>query len=201
MAGPVVAAAVVIPKGGVVSNVADSKTLSEREREEIFQDFLRKRIFIGIGYALPAVIDKVNILNATYYAMVQALMNLPIKPNLVLIDGPYALQHYISIPHKGIVQGDAKSLSVASASIIAKVFRDRLMRRYDFLYPEYGFARHKGYATKEHMVALRRFGPCPIHRLTFRGVKECIEEKREQKQKPLQQTFFKTGAIQSSNVM
>ena len=138
LAGPVVAGAVILPKGKRILYVNDSKKLSEKKRDELFDVIKEEALSYGIGIVSPERIDEINILQATYEAMREA-----------------------------IIKGDAKSLSIASASILAKVTRDRLMTEYDSLYPEYGFARHKGYGTKVHIEAIKEYGPCPIHRRTF----------------------------------
>ena len=143
----------------------DSKKLSEKKREMLYDVILNEAVSVGVGIVSPERIDEINILNATYEAMREAINNLTVKPDILLNDA-------VTIPGVDIEQvpsrkGDAKSLSIASASIIAKVTRDRLMYHYDELYPEYGFAKHKGYGTKLHTDVLKEIGPCPIHRKTF----------------------------------
>ena len=168
LAGPVVAAAVVLPHDVELPGVNDSKLLTPARRElrclEIFSCAL------GVGVACVDVdeIARINILQASLKAMVLAVEDLPQSPHYILIDGPYRID--ADIPQEGIPRGDKRSLSIAAASIVAKVHRDRLMREYHNMYPQYGFNRHKGYGTAEHLAALRLHGPCPIHRLTFRGV-------------------------------
>ena len=168
LAGPVVAAAVILPRHVELPGVRDSKLLTASQREDCCQEILCCASAVGIGCVEPAEIDRVNILQATFKAMVQAIENLPNPPDFLLIDGPYQLP--LPIPQKGIPKGDQRSLSIAAASIVAKVHRDRLMCEYHALYPAYGFAQNKGYGTARHLEALRRHGPCPLHRLSFRGV-------------------------------
>lgn len=165
LAGPVAAGAVILPKGCRILYLNDSKKLSEKRREELFLEIQDKALAWGVGIVGPETIDKINILQATFQAMREAVNGLSIKPDILFNDA-------VTIPEIGIrqiaiVKGDAKSISIAAASIMAKVTRDRMMREYDKLYPEYGFARHKGYGTAAHIAALREHGPCPIHRQTF----------------------------------
>ena len=157
-AGPVVAGAVVLPKNSRIK-------LSEKKREELYDVIMNEAISVGVGIVGPERIDEINILNATYEAMQQAIGNLTVTPDILLNDAVDIPG--IDIKQVPIIKGDAKSLSIASASIIAKVTRDRMMYNYDELYPEYGFAKHKGYGTKQHRDALAEYGPCPIHRRTF----------------------------------
>ena len=168
LAGPVVAAAVVLPQNVQLQGIKDSKDLTATQREVSCQDILSCASAVGIGCVEPADIDRINILQATFQAMIQAIENLQHPPDFLLIDGPYTLP--LTIPQKGIPRGDQRSLSIAAASIVAKVYRDRLMCEYHTLYPAYGFAQNKGYGTAKHLEALRRHGPCPLHRLSFRGV-------------------------------
>jgi ribonuclease HII len=168
LAGPVVAAAVILPQKVELSGVRDSKDLTPVQRDVCCQDILSCAHAVGIGCVEPAEIDRINILRATFQAMIQAIENLQYPPDFLLIDGPYTLP--LSIPQKGIPRGDSRSLSIAAASIVAKVHRDRLMCEYHMLYPAYGFDQNKGYGTAKHQEALRRHGPCPLHRLSFRGV-------------------------------
>ena len=165
LAGPVVAGAVILPKGKRILYVNDSKKLSEKKREMLYDVILNEAVSVGVGIVSPERIDEINILNATYEAMHQAINNLGVTPDILLNDAVDIPG--IDIKQVPIIKGDAKSLSIASASIIAKVTRDRLMYSYDELYPEYGFAKHKGYGTKQHRDALAEYGPCPIHRKTF----------------------------------
>ena len=171
LAGPVVASAVILDHP--VEGVRDSKELSGEERERIYEILIRESIF-GVGIATPEEIDVLNILNATRLAMERALSNLPVKPNYVIVDGK-SLR--LSIPGVCIKEGDKKSLSISSASIIAKVIRDRLMKAYSKVFNGYGFEKHFGYATKHHIEAIRRLGPTEFHRLTFSKVIENIEMK------------------------
>ncbi|MCR5690864.1 MAG: ribonuclease HII [Eubacterium sp.] len=164
-AGPVVAGAVILPKGLKIPGLNDSKKLTAKKREELFEIIKEKAVAYGIGMASPARIDEINILQATYEAMKHAVEDLDILPDLLLNDAVVIPQ--IPIKQVGIVKGDARSLSIAAASVMAKVTRDRLMVEYAELYPEYGFEKNKGYGSEEHRAALKEFGPCPIHRQTF----------------------------------
>jgi ribonuclease HII len=168
LAGPVVAAAVILPRHVELAGVKDSKHLTAAQREARCRDILSCAAAVGIGCVESAEIDQVNILQATFKAMVQAVEKLEILPDFLLIDGPYKLP--LPIPQKGIPRGDQRSLSIAAASIVAKVHRDQLMCAYHALYPAYDFAQNKGYGTARHLEALRRHGPCPLHRLSFRRV-------------------------------
>ena len=159
------AGAVVLPKDARILYINDSKQLSEKKREELYEIILSIRISIGVGYASPARIDEINILNATYEAYVYLLGKLSLRPSLLLNDAVKIPE--LDITQVPIIKGDAKSQSIAAASIVAKVTRDRLMREYDRLMPEYGFASHKGYGSREHIEALKKYGPSPIHRASF----------------------------------
>lgn len=170
LAGPVVAAAVILPCNPLLHGVRDSKKLSPSARECRYKEILSCSTHVGLGLVEAAEIDRINILQATFRAMVKAVEELGVSPDLLLIDGPYTLP--LNIPQKGIPQGDQKSLSIAAASIVAKVHRDRLMSEYHKLYPEYGFNENKGYGSRRHMEAIRLHGPCPLHRKSFRGVVE-----------------------------
>lgn len=172
-AGPVVAGAVILPKDCEILGLNDSKQLSEKRREELYEEIMEKAVAAQVGYASPERIDEINILQATYEAMRDALSKLPVKPQILLNDAVKIPG--IDIPQVPIIKGDAKSLSIAAASILAKVTRDRLMREYDKLMPQYGFASHKGYGSREHIEALRKYGPSPIHRKTF--IRKALEEK------------------------
>jgi ribonuclease HII len=165
LAGPVVAAAVVLPYGVDIAGIDDSKKLSEQKREELYRIISDSAVGIGIGIVDHLVIDEVNILNATFRAMHLAITQLSCVPEHLLIDGPYFAG--ANIPYSTIVNGDSLSVSIAAASIIAKVTRDRLMCQYHREYPQYGFANHKGYGTREHIEAIKKFGLCSIHRKTF----------------------------------
>lgn len=170
LAGPVVAAAVILPSDGVGEPLFDSKKISHRKRESLFELISSKALSLGIGIISPQEIDSLNILKATLKAMTMAIERLAPCPDFILIDGLYGLP--IPIPQKAIPKGDQLSNSIAAASIVAKVIRDRLMLEYHQKYPQYNFASHKGYGTQEHRRAIERFGVCEIHRKTFRGVKE-----------------------------
>lgn len=165
LAGPVFTAAVILPKDCEILYLNDSKKLSEKKREELFLEISEKAIAIGIGSCTPEEIDEYNIKQATRKAMLQAVQNLEIQPGLVLVDAETITG--LDIRQVPIIKGDAKSVSIAAASIIAKVTRDHLMEEYDRIYPEYGFASNKGYGSASHMQAIREFGPCPIHRRSF----------------------------------
>ena len=170
LAGPVSAAAVVLPEGFVCERLDDSKKLSEKARESLFAEITgNSAVKWGHVFVGAKEIDEINILKATHLAMAQAVACLP-NCDYALIDGRPVKD--FPLPSEGIVKGDGKSLSIAAASIIAKVMRDRLMREMDGKYPEYGFAKHKGYGTKVHLEALRAHGPCPIHRRSFAPVAE-----------------------------
>lgn len=164
-AGPVVAGAVVLPVGLTIEGLNDSKKVSAKKREELFEEIKEKAVSVGIGMSSPARIDEINILRATYEAMKHAIEDLQVVPDLLLNDAVTIPD--VPIRQLGIVKGDAKSLSIAAASIMAKVTRDRLMLEYAELYPQYGFERNKGYGSEEHRAALKTHGPCPIHRKTF----------------------------------
>lgn len=165
LAGPVAAAAVILPYGVEIEGLNDSKKLSEKKREALFTVITEKALSFSIAYATPEEIDEYNILNATMMAMHRALAGLSLPADLALIDGNCA--RGFDIPTKTVVGGDGKSPSIAAASILAKVSRDRLCIELGRQYPQYGFEKHKGYGTKAHMEALRQMGPCPAHRKTF----------------------------------
>lgn len=165
LAGPVVAGAVILPKDCDILYLNDSKQLSEKKREELYDVIMKEAVATGLGYVAPERIDEINILQATYEAMRQAIDNLSVKPDLLLNDAvTIPIVDTRQIP---IIKGDAKSASIAAASIIAKVTRDRLMVQYDSIFPEYGFASNKGYGAQIHVEALKKYGPCPIHRRSF----------------------------------
>ena len=164
-AGPVVAGAVILPKDCDILYINDSKKLSEKKREELYEEIMEKAVAVQVGYASPARIDEINILQATYEAMREAVSKLPVTPQILLNDA--VTIPGITIPQVPIIKGDAKSVSIAAASIIAKVTRARLMREYDKIMPEYGFASNKGYGSREHIEALRTYGATPIHRKSF----------------------------------
>ena len=165
LAGPVVAGAAILPVDCEILFLNDSKKLSEKKRDLLFDEIKEKAVAYGIGIVSPQVIDEINILQATYRAMKQAVDGLTRPADFVYVDGNRS--QGLEQPHECVVSGDAKIPSVAAASIIAKVTRDRLMRQFAEQYPQYGFAVHKGYGTKRHYEALREFGPSPIHRKTF----------------------------------
>jgi ribonuclease HII len=165
LAGPVVAAAAVFGPDVHVPGVRDSKLLSPGRREELFGEIMRRAEHVGVGIVHEGTIDRVNILNATFLAMEQAVGALPVAPDLLLVDGNRFRAG--AVPYRTIVGGDRRCFSIAAASIVAKVTRDRLMAEYDRLYPGYGFLRNKGYPTQEHRDAVRRLGLCPIHRRSF----------------------------------
>ena len=165
LAGPVVAAAAVLPKDCQIFYLNDSKKLSEKKRDLLFDEIKEKAVAYGIGIVSPQVIDEINILQATYEAMRQAISQLNVIPEILLNDA--VTIPGVDIMQVPIVKGDAKSVSIAAASILAKVTRDRMMMENDQIYPEYGFAKHKGYGTAAHIAALKEYGACPIHRRTF----------------------------------
>ena len=165
LCGPVVAAAFILPEGLIIEGLNDSKKLSEKKREALFDEITEKAIAYGIAEASPAEIDEINILNASMLAMRRAVDMLKIKADFALIDGNCS--RGFEIPTETVVKGDAKSYSIAAASILAKVTRDRQCEQLDKLYPEYGMAKHKGYPTKDHMDAVRAHGPSPIYRKSF----------------------------------
>ena len=165
LAGPVVAGAVILPKNCDILYINDSKKLSEKKREELYDIIMDRAVAVGIGYNTPERIDEINILQATYEAMREAIAKLQIQPDLLLNDAVTIPQ--VSIKQVPIIKGDAKSISIGAASIVAKVTRDRLMVQYDSAFPEYGFASNKGYGAQAHIEALKKYGPCPIHRKSF----------------------------------
>lgn len=165
LAGPVVAGAVILPKEINILYLNDSKQLSAKWREKLYDILMENSIAVGIGMVSSAKIDEINILQATYEAMRIAISNLNVKPDVLLNDAVHIPK--VSIKQVGIIKGDCKSVSIAAASIVAKVTRDRMMIEYDKLFPEYGFSRNKGYGSSEHIKALKQYGPCPIHRESF----------------------------------
>lgn len=165
LAGPVVAGAVILPKDDMILYLNDSKKLSEKKREMLYDEIMNRAVATGIGMASPARIDEINILQATYEAMRMAIDNLKVRPDILLNDAVTIPQ--VDILQVPIIKGDAKSISIAAASIIAKVTRDRLMVEYDKVLPEYDFASNKGYGTKAHIAGLKELGPTPIHRRSF----------------------------------
>ena len=167
LAGPVVASAVILPENCDILYINDSKKLSEKKREELYDIIMEKAVAVGIGMVSPARIDEINILQATYEAMREAIQNLSVTPDILLNDA--VTIPGVSIRQIPIIKGDAKSISIGAASIIAKVTRDRLMLEYDKIMPEYGFASNKGYGAAAHIQALKEYGPTPIHRRSFIG--------------------------------
>ena len=166
LAGPVCAAAVILPEGAVIEELDDSKKLTEKKREKLYDIIKETAVAYSVAYGTLEEIETVNILEATYLAMNRAIEGLNVKPDFALIDGN-RVPRGINIPCETIVKGDSKSMSVAAASVLAKVTRDRLMLEYDKKYPEYNFKKHKGYGTKEHTELIKQYGPCEIHRLSF----------------------------------
>ena len=167
LAGPVVAGAVILPRDSKILYLNDSKQLTAKKRDELYDVIMREAVAVGIGYASPARIDEINILQATYEAMREAISKLSVKPDVLLNDAVKIPQ--VDIRQVPIIKGDAKSVSIAAASIVAKVTRDRLMEEYDKVLPGYGFASNKGYGSAEHIAALKEIGPSPIHRQSFIG--------------------------------
>lgn len=166
LAGPVVVAGVIMPKDSMIEGVNDSKKVSEKKREKLYDIILDEAISYSVAIIGQDVIDNINILNATKQGVTEVVDGLDIKPDLILVD---ALQHINTrgIPYEPIIKGDAKCYNIAAASIIAKVTRDRIMRQWDEIYPQYGFISHKGYGTAKHIAAIREYGLCPIHRKSF----------------------------------
>lgn len=164
LAGPVCVAAVIMPLDDIIAGVNDSKKLTEKKRELLYEKIVSKAIAYSVEFVDEKTIDQINILNATKMGMINAIKNLSVPPNMVLID---AVKLDIDVASESIIKGDALSYSIACASILAKVTRDRLMLELDKIYPEYNFKKHKGYGTKEHIKNLKTFGPCKIHRETF----------------------------------
>ena len=166
LAGPVVVAGVIMPKDSFIEGVNDSKKVSEKKRELLYDKILDEAISYSVAIIGQDVIDEINILNATKKGVTSVVEGLDVKPNLIVID---ALEHIDTkgIPYESIIKGDAKCYSIAAASIVAKVTRDRIMRQWDEIYPQYGFAKHKGYGTAAHISAIKEYGLCPIHRRTF----------------------------------
>lgn len=172
LAGPVVSAAVILPQAFSVADVTDSKKLSAKKRARLYEKIYARAVSVGIGIVDAAEIDRINILQASLLAMSIATRNLDPQPDCLLIDGPFRISSRLS--QKPIVRGDTLSVSIAAASIVAKVTRDRLMEGYHEYFPQFGFYQHKGYPTRAHKAAIREFGYCPIHRKTFKGVKEYL---------------------------
>lgn len=172
LAGPVVAGAVILPKDCDILYINDSKKLTEKKREELYDIIIEKAVAYGIGMATPERIDEINILQATYEAMRSAIAQMAVAPDLLLNDAVTIPQ--VSVKQVPIIKGDAKSISIAAASILAKVTRDRMMKEYSIIYPEYGFEGHKGYGSQSHIETIKTYGPSPIHRRSF--IKNFIDE-------------------------
>ena len=166
LAGPVVVAAVIMPKDSFIEGVNDSKKVSEKKREKLYDEITNNATAWGVAIIDQKEIDDLNILNATKKGLTEALMQLSEKPDIILVDALTGIDT-LGIPYQSIIKGDAKSYSIAAASIIAKVTRDRIMCQWDEIYPEYGFEKHKGYGTKAHIEVIKNSGICPIHRKTF----------------------------------
>ena len=166
LAGPVVVAAVVLPQDSFIEGVNDSKKISEKKREKVFEEIINSAISYSVGIIDEKTIDDINILNATKLGLNTAIKGLSVKPDLILVDALTNIDT-CGIPYKSVIKGDAKEYSIAAASIIAKVTRDRIMSQWDEIYPEYGFAKHKGYGTAAHISVIKEKGPCKIHRKSF----------------------------------
>ena len=166
LAGPVVVGVVIMPKDSMIEGVNDSKKVSEKKREKLYDEITSEAIAWGVGIVDQNEIDEINILNATKKAVTMAISSLKVKPDLILVDALTNIDT-CGIPYKSIIKGDAKEYSIAAASIIAKVTRNRIMRQWDEVFPEYGFKGHKGYGTKKHIEAIKEYGPCMLHRKTF----------------------------------
>jgi ribonuclease HII len=172
LAGPVVSAAVIIPISLRIPGISDSKKLTPKKRNYLYEKIYDLAVSVGIGIVDPFEIDRINILQAALLSMAMAVENLAPQPDCLLIDGTFLISS--ALPQEAIPKGDALSVSIAAASIVAKVTRDRLMERYHQDYPQFGFSKHKGYPTKAHKKAIQKFGCCPIHRRSFKGVKEYL---------------------------
>jgi len=170
LAGPVVAAAVILYQDIIIPGIDDSKKLSESHREFLYEEIRQKAAGYGVGIVSEEIIDQINILQASLEAMKIAVCKLSVKPDFVLVDGNHSPD--VNLPVEALPHGDSLSMSVAAASIVAKVTRDRIMRKLDRMYPQYGFVRNKGYPTAQHLAALDEFGPCEIHRRSYRPVRE-----------------------------
>ena len=166
LAGPVVVAAVIMPKDSMIEGVNDSKKVSEKKREKLYELIIEEAISYSVGIVDQNEIDRINILNATKAGLTEAVRTLKVKPELILVDALTNIDT-CGVPYQSIIKGDAKSYSIAAASIIAKVTRDRIMREWDKVYPQYGFEKHKGYGTAAHIAAIKECGLCPIHRRSF----------------------------------
>ena len=173
LAGPVVVAAVIMPKDSMIEGVNDSKKVSEKKRELLYELITKEAISYAVGIIEPKEIDRINILNATKEGLTTAIKMLDVKPDRILVDALQGIDT-CRIPYTSIIKGDAKCYSIAAASIIAKVTRDRIMRQWDEIYPMYGFEKHKGYGTKMHIDAIKEYGICPLHRHSF--IKNIVKE-------------------------
>ena len=166
LAGPVVVASVIMPRDTMIEGVNDSKKITENKRERVYEEIIKEAISYGVGIVDENKIDEINILQATKLGLTNSIKELEVIPDIILVDALRGI-NTCNIPYKSIIKGDALSYSIAAASIIAKVTRDRIMKGYDKVYPEYGFAKHKGYGTANHIAAIREYGICPIHRRSF----------------------------------
>ena len=166
LAGPVVVASVVMPEDSMIEGVNDSKKVSEKKREMLYEKIIEEAISYSVAIISEKEIDEINILNATKHGLTTAISELEVKPDLILVDALEKI-NTLGIPYKSIIKGDAIAYSISAASIIAKVTRDRIMRQMDEIYPEYGFAAHKGYGTAKHIAAIKEYGLCEIHRRSF----------------------------------
>lgn len=166
LAGPVVVASVIMPANSIIEGVNDSKKVSEKKREKLYEEITKEAISYGVAIIDQNEIDRINILNATKHGLTTSIKELKVKPDIILVDALTKIDT-CGIPYNSIIKGDAKSYSIAAASIIAKVTRDRIMRQWDEVYPQYGFAKHKGYGTAAHIAAIKENGICPLHRLSF----------------------------------
>lgn len=166
LAGPVVVASVIMPKDSMIEGVNDSKKVSEKKREKLYEEIIQNAISYSVGIVDQKEIDRVNILNATKAGLTESIKGLEVKPDIILVDALKGIDT-CGIPYESIIKGDAKCYSIAAASIIAKVTRDRIMRQWHEIYPEYNFIQHKGYGTAAHIAAIKEHGLCPLHRLSF----------------------------------
>ena len=166
LAGPVVVAAVILPQDSMIEGINDSKKISEAKREKLYEIIIKEAISYGVGIIYQEEIDEINILQATKKGLTEAIKQMSIKPNIIMVDALSGIDT-LGIPYKSIIKGDAKCYSIAAASIVAKVTRYRIMREWDKVFPEYGFESHKGYGTAKHIAAIKEYGPCPIHRRSF----------------------------------
>ncbi|MCR5147127.1 MAG: ribonuclease HII [Clostridia bacterium] len=166
LAGPVVVASVVMPRDSMIEGVNDSKKVSEKKREQLYDEIIENAISYSVGIVDQKEIDRVNILNATKAGLTESIKGLKVKPDIILVDALKGIDT-CGIPYESIIKGDAKCYSIAAASIIAKVTRDRIMRQWHEVYPQYNFIQHKGYGTAAHIAAIKEYGLCPLHRLSF----------------------------------